>query len=121
MFAHHRVPMALHSALQDDLLRVARGWLPRATVRRRAGKSMTATQRRLLALMEQYGPLCHWCRKLTQLDVERDHPDRATVEHLVPKAKGGSNKIGNLRVACYACNQARGDDPTWTPSGSSSP
>eukprot|EP01026_Neomeris_dumetosa_P027347 TRINITY_DN2223_c0_g1_i11.p2 TRINITY_DN2223_c0_g1~~TRINITY_DN2223_c0_g1_i11.p2 ORF type:complete len:232 (+),score=4.02 TRINITY_DN2223_c0_g1_i11:567-1262(+) len=30
------------------------------------------------------------------------------VEHVVPKAKGGSNRISNLVIACEKCNQKKG-------------
>jgi hypothetical protein len=30
------------------------------------------------------------------------------VEHIVPKAKGGSNRISNLTLACDVCNKAKG-------------
>lgn len=33
----------------------------------------------------------------------------------MPKSLGGSGGRGNLVVACYACNQARGDDVAWVP------
>lgn len=46
---------------------------------------------------------CHWCRVgLTQ--------QTATVEHLVPLARGGSNRIDNLALACGSCNHTRGSD-----------
>ena len=33
---------------------------------------------------------------------------RATLEHLTPKAQGGSNKRENLALACERCNLQRG-------------
>jgi 5-methylcytosine-specific restriction endonuclease McrA len=30
------------------------------------------------------------------------------VEHLIPKSRGGSNRISNLSLACHACNQKKG-------------
>ena len=30
------------------------------------------------------------------------------VEHLVPRSKGGSNRISNLGLACHCCNQKKG-------------
>ena len=29
------------------------------------------------------------------------------VEHIVPKSRGGSNKVSNLCIACVPCNQAK--------------
>jgi 5-methylcytosine-specific restriction endonuclease McrA len=31
------------------------------------------------------------------------------VEHIVPRAKGGSNRISNLTLACQKCNEQKGD------------
>lgn len=37
----------------------------------------------------------------------------ATFEHVVPKSKGGSNKLSNGLAVCKACNGAKADkDPT---------
>ena len=30
------------------------------------------------------------------------------VEHVIPKAKGGSNRVSNLTLACDSCNKAKG-------------
>ncbi|HSH57993.1 MAG TPA: HNH endonuclease, partial [Halomonas sp.] len=30
------------------------------------------------------------------------------IEHVVPRSRGGSDRISNLTVACHACNQAKG-------------
>lgn len=34
--------------------------------------------------------------------------DFATVDHIIPKARGGTNHIKNLIAACYPCNHRRG-------------
>ena len=31
------------------------------------------------------------------------------IEHIVPKSKGGSNRVSNLTLACHCCNQAKGN------------
>lgn len=33
------------------------------------------------------------------------------VEHIVPKSKGGSNRVSNLTLACECCNQKKGNKP----------
>lgn len=33
---------------------------------------------------------------------------RATFEHILPRALGGSNLIGNLVISCWDCNNKRG-------------
>jgi 5-methylcytosine-specific restriction endonuclease McrA len=64
----------------------------------------------LRRVLFRYEALCWWCDKALRLDVPEHHPDRATVEHLVPRSKGGGNNIENCRPACYDCNHRRGND-----------
>lgn len=35
----------------------------------------------------------------------------ATVDHVVPRSRGGRNNISNLRTACRDCNSAKGSSP----------
>jgi len=49
--------------------------------------------------------LCKWDRKCTYCKVENVP---LQVEHIVPKAKGSSNRISNLCLACEKCNQKKG-------------
>lgn len=50
-------------------------------------------------LLEKWGRKCAYCSK-------EDVP--LQVEHIQPKAKGGSNRISNLCLACEKCNQKKG-------------
>jgi 5-methylcytosine-specific restriction endonuclease McrA len=43
-----------------------------------------------------------------------------TLEHLVPVVLGGTHDLWNLALACFQCNNARGDSPfEFTPPWSS--
>lgn len=33
----------------------------------------------------------------------------ATIDHVIPKSKGGTWDKGNLVLACYSCNQIKGN------------
>lgn len=49
-------------------------------------------------------PYCFYCR--LELTAET-----ATLDHVVPRALGGSNKPSNLRLACRECQRTKADLP----------
>jgi 5-methylcytosine-specific restriction endonuclease McrA len=51
-------------------------------------------------LLEKYQRKCVYCRK-------KDIP--LEVEHIIPKSRGGTNRVDNLTIACHGCNQAKGN------------
>ncbi|MEL6405873.1 MAG: RNA-guided endonuclease IscB [Chloroflexota bacterium] len=51
-------------------------------------------------LLEKWGRTCAYCGI-------RDIP--LEIEHIVPKSRGGSNRVSNLTLACHACNQDKGN------------
>ena len=50
-------------------------------------------------LLEKWGHKCAYCKK-KNIPLE--------VEHMIPRARGGSNRIPNLTIACHECNQKKG-------------
>jgi 5-methylcytosine-specific restriction endonuclease McrA len=50
-------------------------------------------------LLEKWGRKCSYCSK--------EHIP-LQIEHIVPRAKGGSNSVSNLCLACDKCNTAKG-------------
>jgi 5-methylcytosine-specific restriction endonuclease McrA len=50
-------------------------------------------------LLEKWGRTCAYCGA-------QDIP--LQIEHLIPKARGGSDRVSNLTLACEACNQYKG-------------
>ena len=50
-------------------------------------------------LLEKFDRKCVYCGKSGVA---------LNVEHIVPKARGGSNRVSNLAIACVLCNQKKG-------------
>lgn len=58
---------------------------------------------------DKCGGRCHYCGCAL-------HPFWTfTVDHLVPKSRGGTNALDNLVAACPACNTAKGDSLCYLP------
>ena len=51
-------------------------------------------------LLEKYDRKCVYCGK-------KDIP--LEIEHIIPKSRGGTNRIDNLTIACRDCNQKKDD------------
>jgi HNH endonuclease len=49
--------------------------------------------------------LCKWGRKCAYCS-ETDLP--LQIEHIIPRSRGGSNRVSNLTLACEGCNQLKG-------------
>ena len=67
--------------------------------------------RTVLAL---HGPRCVICRGARgPIILDAEHPDYArlgpSVEHLLPRSRGGSDHLDNLRPAHRSCNSSRGN------------
>jgi len=50
-------------------------------------------------LLEKWQRKCAYC-DVTQVPLE--------IDHMVPRAKGGSDRVSNLTLACRSCNQKKG-------------
>jgi len=57
------------------------------------------------------GWICCWCKRLLLPEGSRHtRAGAATIEHVIPRNKGGSHSWDNLALACFECNQRRGDN-----------
>ena len=51
-------------------------------------------------LLEKFDRTCCYCKKInTKLEIE----------HIIPKSRGGSNRVSNLCLACEKCNSDKGN------------
>jgi 5-methylcytosine-specific restriction endonuclease McrA len=64
---------------------------------------------RKLVLWFRAGGLCTYCR--TPMSFTTGKPHSLTIDHVVPRSKGGTNALKNTVAACHACNQAKADSP----------
>ena len=53
---------------------------------------------------------CVWCLRTVRPKKAADGVRMATLDHVLPRSKGGSNKASNLVTACLECNTLRGDE-----------
>ncbi len=56
------------------------------------------------AALRDCGRRCVYCARSLPLEA-------ATLDHVIPVARGGTDAPGNLVVACGACNRLKGDLP----------
>jgi 5-methylcytosine-specific restriction endonuclease McrA len=94
-----------------DLIRDGRGFPDGPERTRRKTPKKSKTRKRRLKLFRK-NPLCHWCKKMMTMGHGSDGrclPRTATLDHLIPQSKGGSNFPENIVLACHECNNKRGN------------
>ena len=81
--------------------------------RRKARKLNTVVEKGIsvLSLKKKHGTKCHYCEK--EMDFKKGvgrkfNGDMATIEHLIPLARGGEHTFENTVLACRFCNISRG-------------
>jgi 5-methylcytosine-specific restriction endonuclease McrA len=84
----------------------------RAAHNKRPGRSSSqlcrpTTRRRIYA---RDGWQCVWCEAPAELTGD-GKACGLTLDHLIPRAAGGSNRHWNLVTACLTCNSRRRDQP----------
>lgn len=56
-------------------------------------------------ILDRDGYLC----QVPKPDGNPCHAAATTVDHIVPRVRGGDDDLANLRAACVRCNYGRGD------------
>lgn len=59
-------------------------------------------------LRQRDGGNCWLCEEPIDFSLPPQHPKGATLEHVIPKAAGGTNHLSNLRLSHAQCNHSRG-------------
>jgi len=85
--------------------------LPRA---KQQLKNMRFTNEQLDQIYRKTSGYCHLCHtKLSRKNYGQDDERGAWhVEHSVPRAKGGTDHLNNLKPACISCNLDKGTQTT---------
>lgn len=114
------IPINPHCArceVEIDLAEVGRkGQRRRRTVKLcRSCKSQTRTEATPRELALRDGPYCQLCG--CDVDLTARHPDpmRPSVDHIIPRARGGSDVAENNQLAHLLCNQIKSDRLHWRP------
>ena len=100
---------------KSDLKRYARDRVKRIALAtehahlRKARKKKTKTERGIskLSLKKKFGTKCYYCNKEMDFSVGVGrifNRDMATIEHLIPLARGGEHTFKNTVLACRYCN-----------------
>lgn len=66
-----------------------------------SSRSDFISKRRRRAIYARDGARCVWCATLCE-------PTQLTLDHVVPRAHGGTHSTRNLVTACLRCNSRRG-------------
>ena len=71
---------------------------------------MRLTEDQVNDIFDRTSGKCHLCHKKLSFKNYARYGERGAweVEHSVPRACGGSNRLNNLYAACISCNRAKG-------------
>lgn len=61
-----------------------------------------------LGQRDGHGWTCFYCHCNLRAYGDNGYPDSPAIEHRIPLARGGNDEMTNLRLACAACNKAKG-------------
>jgi 5-methylcytosine-specific restriction endonuclease McrA len=85
----------------------------KARYRKKTVRRQSATVRpsgvSLIQVVERDGWACWLCGELVDEALPRTSRMGATVDHVVPLSKGGSDELENLRLAHWICNNKKSD------------
>jgi len=71
---------------------------------RAANRRRDKVQRKRRRVFGRDDYVCQLCGKVCHDDPDVLDDDKATVDHIVPRALGGGDHMNNLQTACWHCN-----------------
>lgn len=60
-------------------------------------------------ILEAYGSICYLCNNNIDMNLARTSRNGATVDHVIPLSRGGTDELENLRLAHWSCNLKKSD------------
>ena len=75
-------------------------------------KRSTTIRDRHRAIIRRGEPACHICGEPIDYDAPHTEPRSFVVDHVVPLARGGEDKLNNKAAAHRQCNRTKSDKPT---------
>lgn len=82
--------------------------LPRFFQQPVPGRTQRTTAYRIATLKERDGDCCIHCQRVMVFGLPPFSDHAVTVEHIIPKARGGTSRMFNLSLAHRICNIKRG-------------
>lgn len=82
--------------------------------RRRLKRGIDISAADRLAIYERDGWICGFCSESVDPTIKNPKPWAATLDHIIPRSKGGSDDADNLRLAHRYCNNVRSNKDALT-------
>ncbi len=60
------------------------------------------SKKSIKTILYSHNPYCFYCKTLLS-------KKEITLDHIIPQSRGGLNIIENLVIACFRCNQSKGN------------
>lgn len=96
----------------NPILEETRAWVKRYFEHKSMPSSQTlppSVEYKREKVYKRTGGKCWYCG--VKLSLERGKKNRMTLDHVIPKSKGGTSDLDNLVPACRWCNTGKADSP----------
>jgi 5-methylcytosine-specific restriction endonuclease McrA len=94
---------------QPDCSRIALQARYRVKTVKRQSKTVKPSGLWVEKILETYGFICYLCNDPIDMKLPRTSKRGATVDHIIPLSRGGSDELDNLRLTHWSCNMKKSD------------